>query len=112
MPNKRITNPSLEDISEEVASDIMSMPFLNKESIKAKLLPLLRIWLPNNTKAKKSKATPHKLQWVIEKTDIERIFWLNKCRDMYTPEQMEELYKEQHEDLETKGYKTYNHGNN
>lgn len=100
-------NPSLEDISEEIASDIVSMPFLNKESIKTKLLPLLRIWLPNNTRAKKNKATPHKLQWTIERKDIELKFWLNKCREGYTPEQIEAFYKEQYEELEIKGYKIY-----
>jgi hypothetical protein len=94
MKEKAIHNPSLEQIAEEVAVAIMEMSYLTNNSIKEKLLPLLRIWLKSNTLAKKSKAPIHKVQLTQEKERFERMYWLEKCRAVYSKEDMGLFYVE------------------
>lgn len=76
---------SINEIAERAACAILEERYINKDSIVARLKPILKIWLKKADATKKYKGrntTLSKLQATIEEEKSEKTFWKNKVKEI------------------------------
>lgn len=98
---------SLETIAERIADGILEEKYINKETIISKVKLVLRVWHKVTNRPinyDKIKTDAGKLQFTIEKKDLERDFWLVLAREKIGAENMQKHYDKLKEHLGELGY--------
>lgn len=97
---------SLDEISERIAESILEETHLNKQSLCNVIRPNLKIWLKQSDKCKKSKASPEKLQTIVDQKQLEIDYWKNKFRNIIGKDKMAPYYDELNQMLIEENYKS------
>ena len=100
-----MNNLKLDDISDMITSAILASPHLDKDSLNDIIKPNLKVWLKKADGYKSQKVSDNRLQFTIENKECQRMFWLNKFRDLIGKDNMQPYYDELDVIMRNEGFK-------
>jgi len=102
--NQFMNNLPLTEIAERIIEAILAEPYINKDELNKRIVPILKIWLKCTDGFRTAKVPPSKLQQTVENRGCQISYWHNVVKQISTPEQMKQHYFNVDTMLVEKGY--------
>ena len=103
-------NLSIDEISNRIIDTILAETYLEKESLKEAIRPVLKIWLKNTDGVKKyrGKSTDKaKLHFTQEQKRVSAKFWLDALREEIGEDNVKPYYDKHNQHLKDEGVLDY-----
>jgi len=96
-------NISLNEIADKIIEAILEERYINKESLKALIKPILKIWFYNTNYSEKEKPISE-YQRLIYDREFQCQFWKDKIKNHISKDQLEMYYRELNDKLIDAGF--------